>query len=99
MKEFFTILPCILYQTTFGQFGIINDKDGFVNVRNSPNISNNIIDTLHNGQVVFTFESEVKLAKNIILNQFVLLLTISYLRKINTLTENCYIGIQKEKHC
>lgn len=48
----------MLFQTTFGQFGIIADEDGFVNVRNSPNISNNIIDTLTNGQIVFCLEAE-----------------------------------------
>ncbi|MDD2799580.1 MAG: SH3 domain-containing protein [Bacteroidales bacterium] len=58
MKGFLTILTCILCQTTFGQFGIIADKDGFVNVRNSPGISNNIIDTLTNGQIVFCLEAE-----------------------------------------
>ncbi|MFN8437778.1 MAG: SH3 domain-containing protein [Cytophagales bacterium] len=58
MKELLTVLACILCQTTFGQFGIISDKDGFVNIRNSPNISNNIIDTLTNGQIVFCLEEE-----------------------------------------
>lgn len=58
MKGLLTILTCILSQTAFGQFGIIADKDGFVNVRNSPNISNNIIDTLINGQIVFCLEAE-----------------------------------------
>ena len=58
MKGLLTIFTCILFQTTFGQFGIIADKDGFVNVRNSPNISNNIIDTLINGQIVFCLEAE-----------------------------------------
>lgn len=58
MKGLLTILTCILFQTAFGQFGIIADKDGFVNVRNSPNISNNIIDTLTNGQIVFCLEEE-----------------------------------------
>lgn len=58
MRGFLIILICIFSQTTFGQFGIISDKDGFVNVRNSPNISNNIIDTLTNGQLVFCLEAE-----------------------------------------
>jgi hypothetical protein len=58
MKGLLTIFACILFQTTFGQFGIISDKDGFVNVRNSPNISNNIIDTLTNGEIVFCLEAE-----------------------------------------
>jgi hypothetical protein len=58
MKGLFTILMCFLYQTIFGQFGIVSDKDGFVYVRNSPNISKNIIDTLTNGQIVFCLEAE-----------------------------------------
>lgn len=58
MKGLLTILTCILCQSIFGQFGIIADRDGYVNVRNAPNISNNIIDTLTNGQVVFCLEEE-----------------------------------------
>lgn len=58
MRGFLIILICFFSQSTFGQFGIISDKDGFVNVRNSPNISNNIIDTLTNGQLVFCLEAE-----------------------------------------
>jgi hypothetical protein len=58
MKGLLTILACILCQTTFAQFGVIADKDGFVNVRNSPTISDNIIDTLTNGQIVFCLEEE-----------------------------------------
>jgi len=58
MKGLLLILACIFSQTTLGQFGIIADKDGFVNVRKSPDISNNIIETLTNGQVVFYLEEE-----------------------------------------
>ena len=58
IKGLLTLLTCILYQTTFGQFGIIADKDGFVNVRKTPNISSKIIDTLTNGQIVFCLEEE-----------------------------------------
>lgn len=59
MRGFLTILTCtLLFQTTFGQFGIIVDKDGFVNIRSSAGISNNIVDTLSDGQIVFCFEAE-----------------------------------------
>ena len=58
MRGLLTILTCILCQTAFGQFGIIADKDGFVNIRNSPKISNNIVDTLTSGQIVFCLEEE-----------------------------------------
>ena len=58
MRRLLLILTCLYCQTIYGQFGIIADKDGFVNVRNSPDISNNIIDTLTNGQIVFCLEAE-----------------------------------------
>lgn len=58
MRILLTLLTFICYQATFGQFAIISDKDGFANVRQSPNISNNIIDSLANKEVVFCFEAE-----------------------------------------
>jgi hypothetical protein len=58
MKGLFTLFHCILFQIAFGQFGVIDDKDGFVKVRSSPNTSNNVIDTLKNGQIVFCFQAE-----------------------------------------
>ena len=58
MKPLLTILISTFCQTIFGQFGIVADKNGFANVRNSPDISDNIIDTLTNGQIVFCFEGE-----------------------------------------
>ena len=58
MRKLLIILTCIYSQTTFGQFGIIADKDGFVNVRESANIKSKIIDTLTNGQIVFCLEAE-----------------------------------------
>ncbi|MDW8548455.1 hypothetical protein NG800_006015 [Epilithonimonas ginsengisoli] len=40
----------------FGQFAIVSDKDGFVNVRTTAEIGNNISDKLENGFVVYSFE-------------------------------------------
>jgi len=51
-------LACILNQTIFGQFGFIEDKDGYVNIRNSASVSKNVIDTLTSGQTIFCFEPE-----------------------------------------
>lgn len=34
-----------------GTLGIINDKDGFVNVRHEPKIGNNVIDSIFNNEV------------------------------------------------
>ena len=42
----------------FSQFGIINDLDGFANVRNSAEKENNISDKLENGFIVYCFEPE-----------------------------------------
>ena len=53
----------VLINTTisFGQefqFSIIKDKDGFVNVRSSKEIKNNISDKLENGVIVTHFGQE-----------------------------------------
>lgn len=58
MRGLLTIIAYLFCQTVSGQFGIIVDKDGFVNVRHSAKISNNIIDTLANEEVVFCFDIE-----------------------------------------
>jgi len=58
MRKFLFFLICFYSQTTFGQFGIISDKDGFVNVRKSPNINSKVIDNLTNGQIVYCLEAE-----------------------------------------
>lgn len=55
MRNVFLCCLFFVCQNTFGQFGIIQNKDGFVNVRKSPEISNNVIDTLHNGHIVFYY--------------------------------------------
>jgi hypothetical protein len=40
------------------QFSVIEDKDGFVNIRESKEIGNNIIDKLPNGKLVYHFGAE-----------------------------------------
>ena len=50
------IFTLIMSQVIFGQFAIISDKDGFVNVRSTAKIENNISDKLENGFVVYSFE-------------------------------------------
>lgn len=46
------------YNLSFSQFAIITDKDGYVNVRDSNKKTNNIIDKLDTGTIVYFFESE-----------------------------------------
>lgn len=53
MKLFFIICLTITASFAYGQFAIISDKDGFCNVRSSPEKSNNVIDKLANGHLVY----------------------------------------------
>jgi hypothetical protein len=56
MKAYLLLLTLFCFQTTFGQFAIIADKDSFANVRKSGEIGSVVIDTLTNGQIVFCLE-------------------------------------------
>jgi hypothetical protein len=58
MKIFYPLLACIIFQTSFGQFAIVDDKDGYVNIRSSPEVADNIKDTLQNGHIVFCIETK-----------------------------------------
>lgn len=53
MKHIFSILLVLVFSHLYGQFAIVNDPEGFVFVRKTPEISKNIIDTIPNGQVFF----------------------------------------------
>ncbi|MCK8143404.1 hypothetical protein MW871_16045 [Flavobacterium sp. I-SCBP12n] len=58
MKRIIYFLLILNFNFCFSQFGIVNDLDGFVNVRNSTKIGNNITDKLENGFIVYYFEPE-----------------------------------------
>lgn len=58
MKLTFTLFLLFIFNFCFAQFGIINDFDGFVNVRSSPENAVNIIDKLANDFVVYAYESQ-----------------------------------------
>jgi len=53
MKLIYLLFITILCQSSFGQFAIISDKDGYSNVRSSAEAGKNITDTLYNGQLVY----------------------------------------------
>lgn len=57
MKQLLTPFLCIFTNLAIGQFAIIADKDGFCNVRNTPQKGDNIIDKLDNGHFVYCFET------------------------------------------
>ncbi len=58
MKRIIYFFLILNFNLCFSQFGIINDLDGFVNVRNSAEKGNNISDKLENGFIVYCFEPE-----------------------------------------
>ncbi|MDX2069300.1 MAG: hypothetical protein SFV55_12820 [Haliscomenobacter sp.] len=63
MKPFayFFLMAFVVYGTRVcGQFALIHDAEGFVNVRSEPEFKNNVIDTLHTGRVVWCFEKVEK---------------------------------------
>jgi hypothetical protein len=57
MKITFTIFWTLISCFAFGQFAITFDKDGNCNVRGSSEKSNNVIDKLNNGHLVYVFET------------------------------------------
>lgn len=58
MKTLFTLSLLLVSTISFGQFAIIADKDGFVNVRKDAQPNSKIIDTLHANQLVYCFENK-----------------------------------------
>jgi hypothetical protein len=58
MKNIFISSLLLISLHTFGQFAVIEDKDGFCNVRSEAKSGNNIIDKLQNGKVVYCFDEE-----------------------------------------
>jgi hypothetical protein len=57
MKVTFTIFWTLISCFAFEQFAIIHDKDGNCNVRSSSGKSNNVVDKLNNGHLVYVFEN------------------------------------------
>ncbi|HTE30349.1 MAG TPA: hypothetical protein VK666_08245 [Chryseolinea sp.] len=56
MRVVITFLALCMALSAKGQFAIVADKDGFVNVRRENNIADNIVDTLKNGHLIYCFE-------------------------------------------
>ncbi|MBW1654059.1 hypothetical protein [Flavobacterium quisquiliarum] len=56
MKAISSILFVLFLNNAFGQFAVIKDNDGYVNIRTEASKGNNISDKLNNGFVVYCFE-------------------------------------------
>ncbi|MGZ4056473.1 MAG: hypothetical protein ACXVPY_03815 [Bacteroidia bacterium] len=58
MKYSLTILFLISFINSFGQFAIVSDDDGFLNVRKDGQQDSEVIDRLQNGQLIYCFENK-----------------------------------------
>jgi hypothetical protein len=58
MKTFFSLIFVLTVTIVHGQFAIINDTDGYVFVRETAETTDNIIDTIFDGQYFFCMELE-----------------------------------------
>lgn len=56
MKKTYFFVFILLAQRIVAQYGIISDKDGFVNVRSEKSINGKIVDTFHNGRILYFLE-------------------------------------------
>ena len=58
MKRLIIIALLFIAGVTSAQFAVIQDKDGYVNIRSSASLSNNVKDTLNNGRLIFLYDRE-----------------------------------------
>lgn len=58
MKQLLFIFCTCLNQLCFAQFAIIKDTDGYVNVRDSSDLGSKVVDTLHNGHLIYAFDED-----------------------------------------
>jgi hypothetical protein len=56
MKKYFAFILQFISIVSFGQFAVVADKDGTVNVRAEGNSKSQIIDKLPNGQLIYCFD-------------------------------------------
>ena len=58
MKQLLTFLFTFLNSICFGQFAIINDIDGLLNIREDGTTNSKIIDNLTNGHLIYCFQNK-----------------------------------------
>ncbi|MBO9632462.1 MAG: hypothetical protein J7578_05045 [Chitinophagaceae bacterium] len=56
MKKILWLFVCCYASQAFSQFAFISDKDGKVNIRTTPTLTDNIEDVLGNGHLVYCLE-------------------------------------------
>lgn len=58
MYQYILVLLLLCSFKSYGQFAVIADKDGYVNVRVKGQANSKVIDSLTNGHLIFSFENE-----------------------------------------
>ncbi|MDB5200648.1 MAG: hypothetical protein JWQ27_57 [Ferruginibacter sp.] len=58
MKKFLSPLLFLCFNSSFGQFAIVNDPDSFVNVRADGQLTSKVVDRLPNGHLLYCFENK-----------------------------------------
>ena len=58
MNKYFTILFLFCFYKSSAQFAIVNDVDGFVNIREGADRNSKAIDKLNNGHLIYCFENK-----------------------------------------
>lgn len=60
MKKIINLIFILLLQFYYSQFYIVNDKDGYVNIRKTESVNSKIIGKLKNGEIVHSYEDDNK---------------------------------------
>lgn len=60
-----TLILLLLFIATklFSQYGIIEDKEGFVNIREQSNAKSKILDTVHSGRILYFFQVDEQIGE------------------------------------
>jgi hypothetical protein len=58
LKQFLIILFLTHFNNLFGQFAIVSDTDGFLNVRQDGQHNSTIVDKLQNGHLIYCFDKK-----------------------------------------
>src|ERR1700754_4283655 len=58
ISPLFILILLLPTHFAFGQFFIVADKDGYVNVRSTADSKSRIVDTLNNGHFIYFFEEQ-----------------------------------------
>jgi hypothetical protein len=53
LKAISVLIIVLFFSSSFGQYAVLKDKDGFINVSEKGDLKSEITDTFHSGKIVF----------------------------------------------